>query len=1164
MTLAGRVRRGIAAYAAVALLSLTGAQAQTLADLEAQHLATLQAFQDGDISATRNSAQTALSMARAMTDVPVLQLAWSLNNLAYVLFLQNNNMTRAETLWHEALTHLSDHDQLASDVGVNVAVNLARLEQATDRAADARQRVETAMQAARGTPVHATMAAAAAVFFLDVGAFQDGVVALNEMATFDSTLFAGTFGDLYVRLSDLSDSAEQDRRAADVATLIEAKLIIARAYLPPDDAAKASRDLIFQRYYALNETGEYDRARSELLTWFKTATPTDTEQQFIQDMVGQISQLAETGSITTTQNLQDARTAVAFARGLNDPTDYRLGLVLRKIATAESHLNMLDREAQSLSDAALILERTDAGRRHLHHVFAQMAWNAALQGDYDTAAALFDRSDVARQVALALGPEFESYLDLAAETGNRAHFLFDIGDYGAALDQIATARGHLGQAPLAPDDVWPWTLQTNRLLGLDTLIGLETDRPGIQTDPLLISADAMRAVAPPNNAEYALALTNIADTLAWTGSLDAASALLTEAIAINDVALPDITPQSLEARAKLAQINLGTGRTDDTIDAYRHLTQARKSTAYRWQLPDNTWDFEILAWSLIDNPQTRTPARLAEAFDALQWTQITRSAEALSLLETRLSVQDPGRGALLRQRQDLIDAQDDYGTRLAASYAAKTPDTEVTNTLKTELLTIETDLAQVDSTLGALGLDIIGVGQVNPMPLADVQAALGPGEMLLTFLLPSLNPDYVAGLDASSNHVIGVTADTVHVARLGEISRRVLNERITAFRCDVAISDPGCTGGGAQGLRGAMLQNPQADVPARDHFDFDTAYALYADLFGGLDPVLSAYDHLIIAPPPDMLRLPFQALITTPPTNATLADADWLVRRHAISVLPSIASLRTLRPPHTTPSANRALTHMLGFGDPEIGSAAEIACGAFDVAALRAAPATGWHMSSQPGADGVVLADVAFLSNLPRLPDSVCELQAISTGFADQNVTLHTGAAATETRLKELDAMGELEQFDVLIFATHGLTAGEAGAVSPGLVLTPPPIATSYDDGLLTAAEIATLNLNADLVVLSACNTAAGDTGDQDGLSGLARAFFQSGAKSLLVTHWSVYSEAAVDVTTGMFSQLNANGTQSYGAALQQATLAILDDPSRPALHKHPSYWAAFSIIGAT
>ena len=168
---------------------------------------------------------------------------------------------------------------------------------------------------------------------------------------------------------------------------------------------------------------------------------------------------------------------------------------------------------------------------------------------------------------------------------------------------------------------------------------------------------------------------------------------------------------------------------------------------------------------------------------------------------------------------------------------------------------------------------------------------------------------------------------------------------------------------------------------------------------------------------------------------------------------------------------------------------------------------------------------------------------------------------ATETELKRLDAAGALADYRVVSFATHGLVAGEAGAGEPALVMTPPALATPEDDGLLTASEVAALRLDADWVLLSACNTAAGAAGGES-LSGLARAFFYAGARGLLVSHWPVSSPAAVRLTTGTFDAMRADPGIGRAEALRRATLAILDDPASTVAELDPAYWAPFSIVG--
>ena len=129
-----------------------------------------------------------------------------------------------------------------------------------------------------------------------------------------------------------------------------------------------------------------------------------------------------------------------------------------------------------------------------------------------------------------------------------------------------------------------------------------------------------------------------------------------------------------------------------------------------------------------------------------------------------------------------------------------------------------------------------------------------------------------------------------------------------------------------------------------------------------------------------------------------------------------------------------------------------------------------------------------------------------------------------------------------------------------GLILSPPDVPSLEDDGVLTSSEIAQLNLNADWTILSACNTAAGSGGATDeALGGLARAFFYAGAKSLLVSHWKIASEATVALTTATVKHSMMPG-KTRAEAHRQAMLEMID--SSEDLRAHPSIWAAFSLVG--
>jgi CHAT domain-containing protein len=196
------------------------------------------------------------------------------------------------------------------------------------------------------------------------------------------------------------------------------------------------------------------------------------------------------------------------------------------------------------------------------------------------------------------------------------------------------------------------------------------------------------------------------------------------------------------------------------------------------------------------------------------------------------------------------------------------------------------------------------------------------------------------------------------------------------------------------------------------------------------------------------------------------------------------------------------------------------------------------------------------------LEDTADELQAVAQKLGVPAGDIHLRAAVTETLIKRTSQQNRLADYRIVYFATHGLVAGDVKDLAePSLALTIPRQPTELDDGLLTASEIAQLKLNADWVVLSACNTIAGDKPGAEALSGLARAFFYAGARALLVSHWAVDSAAATRLTTATFEILQSEPKTGRAEALRRAMLDYMNDTSNPR-NAYPAFWAPFVVVG--
>jgi CHAT domain-containing protein len=348
------------------------------------------------------------------------------------------------------------------------------------------------------------------------------------------------------------------------------------------------------------------------------------------------------------------------------------------------------------------------------------------------------------------------------------------------------------------------------------------------------------------------------------------------------------------------------------------------------------------------------------------------------------------------------------------------------------------------------------------------------------------------------------------------------------------------------------------------------AYELYSLL---LEPVAEGWKpakSLIMVTNGALGLLPLSLLPTAPteiadsaPSFTAYKAVPWLARTHAVTIVPSAAALRTLR---ALPPGKLTRDKLIGFGDPLFSKQqAEEAAKPIHVAEAESTT-RGLRIErrSSPQLEGV---DSAELAMLPRLPDTAEELKSIAIALeVDPAKALYLGKDANEKNVKSLD----LSHFKILAFATHGLVPGELnGLTQPALALSAPDVSDTDGDGLLTMEKILALKLDADWVVLSACNTGTGAGAGAEAASGLGRAFFYAGTRALLVTNWPVHSASARELVSDLFRRQANDPNITRAEALRQAMLALIDgngyqDEAGRTLfsYAHPLFWAPYTIIG--
>lgn len=1020
---------------------------------------------------------------------------------------------------------------------------------------------------------------------------RQSVVPLNQG---DVATSLTSIADAYFEMRNYDQAAPFYRRA--VGALDRAQL----------DAFFAMRGLAYALYFDdnanKNETSEALDAMVRVAGLYGTAWDTNLDA-YIADLEAAITLARESGR--SGEIVKIAQELIRVREGAAEPDQSAVAWAYRYLA--ESHQANKDyAAARHAYDRAIEQASTDDGP-----VNQDVATFSYILGDMLADVGRFAEAERAFRQTLTI--ERTLYGDAHHETINSYNrlglLLFDTGR-SAAAERVLRRGLELAYQVHGPDSLWVATVSDNLGLALsdtgklseaitlhrralalrenalgrldsDTsktinnlALALEKDGQFEPAQALFREALAIdRETLPEGSWEIGIALTNLGSSLAAMNTVTASAEAYfhyREALEISRANYPSSHPDVAGSLDSLAIMANRAARYDEAVAYLREAAAIYSAPQNRDSLADRGAVFDAAAVSLLAVSQTNA----AEAFELAQWPMQTAASKAIAASAQRAAVQDRELSGLVRGLQDLQSQNADLNRQVLASLVSD--DEGLRNRLRVELEQTEQQIALHQSEMASRFPDFAQLQAGVPVSVSALAAVLDPDEALV-FIRPGHERNE---RDSLAGSIFVVRAGGSVVTAPLE-SGYTLQEDAQVLLCSVHGGVSGCPPSSevANATRGVFsLDATPQDDQADQAFNVALAHDLYRRLFGGVEAELKSVRRLIIIPGDETLAaLPFQLLISEVPElfqadeAAVYRNARWLVRDWAITVLPNVSSLTHARQKSRTPD-RRVETKFLGIGDPVIGAATSINCASenpLQLAALdRAVLATGtselWRSAAQDG--NAPIADVAAVRRLSRLPDTRCELEQIAQSIGNGDLLLAENA--NETRLKAMSQQGQLKQYDVISFATHGLVAGEIANAEPALVLTPPDAGSERDDGLLTAHEIAQLELNAEWVLLSACNTAGGRITAGDGsvqsesFSGLARAFFYAGARNLLVSHWPVQSPAAVRLTTTTFQSMAQDQNLDRATAFQRAMLTILNDPDSGAAVLHPRYWAPFTLLG--
>ncbi len=842
-----------------------------------------------------------------------------------------------------------------------------------------------------------------------------------------------------------------------------------------------------------------------------------------------------------------ARQALDISRKIHGPGHPRTGIAINNLASVLERQGRFAEAEPLMREGLHIIEKV-RGPRHpdVASALANLGTLLDRQGRHDQAAEHFRRSLEIRRAVLPSG-----HPDVAVSLNQLAAVLAQLEQYRKAKELLEKAleidSAAFGKRSLRVARIWA---------NLAALAAEQKQFDEASHNYGLSLAIRERKLGP-DHPLVATLLGNIANVEAARTNYPAARRAYRRALDIQSAALGRNHPDVAWMLLNWGGMELAEGNWQA---AYDHLRRGadilfgrsavaksrlgRPSTieaATEAQQSAEELKLLIKAAGRIKTDSVREQERLGrDMFKAVQWITETKAGASLAQMSARQAAADQRLAGLVRARQDATRdwrRLDELRLKPVAETSGGAPGL-TPQVLRRKQADLEFRVDEIDQKLSRDFPNYASISNPEPTSVADTQSLLGADEALLVFLDTDATPS-----QEGETFIWLVTRSHFEWRRVSVSSLDLLLD-VATLRSGLDPSEGGFRG--TMSLDIAQPEPKSSGASGPTGFNPEVAYKLYNRLLAPFEATLADKKHLLLVPSGALTALPFYVLQTRPLVADQSGRRPWLIRRHAITTLPGVSALAALR---RNTQASKAPRTYLALADPVFDPArrAQSSPAPRDIAQAR----RGFVRFLRNGH-----ALQASLNGLARLPDTRVEVNAIAR-LLDGSHRLLLGDEVTETAVKS----GLLSTYKIIHFATHGLVAGElAGLAEPALALSQPGRASDVDDGLLTSSEVGSLHLDADWVILSACNTAAGDQPGAEALSGLARAFLYAGSRALLVSHWPVYSSAAVTITTETFRHLQRQPGIGRAEALRRAMLVLADAPN--SAMAHPSYWAPFSVIG--